>query len=94
MSQHESGTIVSAPYLTLYGVFENRISVQIDDPTPPEQLKCTVNTFVRPLDQFPPNFERQAKNNSKGSIMPMKNERMLLSSLLSKVLAIMMLFIV
>lgn len=56
--------------------------VEIDDATPPEKLKCTVNTFVRPLDQFPPNFEKQAKTNGKGTIMPMKNERMLLSSLL------------
>ncbi|KAF8966275.1 DNA polymerase alpha catalytic subunit [Flammula alnicola] len=57
-------------------------NMQIDDPTPPEKLKCTVHTFIRPLDQFPPNFEKQAKTNAKGSIMPMKNERMLLSSLL------------
>jgi len=58
--------------------------VQLDDPTPPESLKCTVHTFVRPLDQFPPNFEQQAKINAKGTITPMKNERMLLSSLLGK----------
>jgi DNA polymerase alpha subunit A len=60
--------------------------VDIDDPTPPELLKCTVHTFIRPLEQFPSNFERQAKTSSKGVIMPMKNERMLLSSLLSKLL--------
>lgn len=58
--------------------------MQIDDPTPPEQLKCTVRTFVRPLDKFPPNFEKRAKDNAKGSILPMQNERMLLNSLLSK----------
>jgi DNA polymerase alpha subunit A len=58
--------------------------VQIDDPTPPEQLKCTVRTFVRPLDKFPPTFEKRAKDNAKGSILPMQNERMLLNSLLSK----------
>jgi DNA polymerase alpha subunit A len=58
--------------------------VQIDDPTPPEQLKCTVRTFVRPLDKFPPNFEKRAKVDAKGSILPMQNERMLLNSLLSK----------
>ncbi|KAJ7230554.1 DNA polymerase family B-domain-containing protein [Mycena pura] len=54
----------------------------IDDPKPPEQLPCTVQTFVRPLDKFPPNFEAQAKMNSKGAISSVKNERMLLSSLL------------
>ena len=55
----------------------------IDDPTPPESLPCAVHTFVRPLDRFPPNFEVKAKANGKGFISPMKNERMLLSSLLS-----------
>lgn len=58
--------------------------VQLDDPTPPEKLKCTVHTFVRPLDKFPPSFEKEAKVNAKGSILPMQNERMLLSSLLSE----------
>ncbi|TFK51987.1 hypothetical protein OE88DRAFT_1658731 [Heliocybe sulcata] len=57
-------------------------NIQIDDPTPPEALPCTSNTFVRPLDRFPPNFEFAAKKNSKGSIATMKNERMLLNSLL------------
>ncbi|KAL4066177.1 hypothetical protein J3A83DRAFT_4433487 [Scleroderma citrinum] len=56
--------------------------VQLDDPTPPEQLKCTVHTFVRPLDRFPPNFEARAKANGRSVISPMQNERMLLNSLL------------
>jgi DNA polymerase alpha subunit A len=58
--------------------------VQIDDLTPPEKLPCSVHTFVRPLDSFPPNFEARAKQNSKGMISPMENERILLNSLLSK----------
>jgi DNA polymerase alpha subunit A len=57
-------------------------TVLIDDPKPPEQLPCTVQTFVRPLDRFPPNFEAKALANGKGAITPVKNERMLLSSLL------------
>ncbi|KAF9219738.1 hypothetical protein BS17DRAFT_760418 [Gyrodon lividus] len=57
--------------------------VQLDDPTPPEQLPCAVHTFVRPLDKFPPNFEARAKVNGKGAISPVKNERMLLNSLLA-----------
>jgi len=61
-----------------------KLLVQIDDPTPPEQLKCSVNTFIRPLDKFPQNFEKQAKSSSRGAIVPAQNERMLLSSLLSK----------
>ncbi|KAF4610852.1 hypothetical protein D9613_006632 [Agrocybe pediades] len=57
-------------------------NISIDDPTPPEKMKCTVHTYVRPLDTFPPNFEKLAKSNGRGLIQPMKNERMLLSSLL------------
>ncbi|TBU30600.1 DNA polymerase alpha catalytic subunit [Dichomitus squalens] len=57
-------------------------NTNIDDPTPPEALPCTVRTFVRPLDRFPANFEARASNNGKGVISPMKNERMLLNNLL------------
>ncbi|KAK0207637.1 hypothetical protein IW262DRAFT_1418425 [Armillaria fumosa] len=57
-------------------------NMAIDDPKPPEQLPCTVQTFVRPLDRFPPNFETRARANGKGHISTAKNERMLLSSLL------------
>lgn len=74
----------SSSFLDLLEMFIYKLLVQIDDPTPPELLKCTVHTFIRPLDQFPSNFERRAKASSNGKIMPMKNERMLLSSLLSK----------
>ncbi|GBE89232.1 hypothetical protein SCP_1502400 [Sparassis crispa] len=56
--------------------------VQIDDPTPPEALPCSVHTFVPPLDRFPPNFEVRAGRNGKGVISPMKNEWMLLNRLL------------
>ncbi|KAI5895199.1 uncharacterized protein SCHCODRAFT_02572448 [Schizophyllum commune H4-8] len=57
-------------------------NLDIDDPTPPERLPCTVQTFVRPLDKFPPRFEACAKQNMRGTITAAKNERMLLSSLL------------
>lgn len=57
-------------------------TAQIDDPTPPEALPCTVHTLVRPLGRFPPGFEAKVKPNSKGLISPMSNERMLLNSLL------------
>ncbi|KAH9933419.1 ribonuclease H-like domain-containing protein [Fomitopsis serialis] len=60
-------------------------NIDLDDPTPPESLPCTVRTFVRPLDRFPPNFEVRAGKNGKGVISPMKNERMLLNSLLATV---------
>ena len=58
--------------------------MDIDDPTPPEQLPCTVRTFVRPLDRFPPNFEARAGMNGKGVISAMMNERVLLNNLLSE----------
>ncbi|KAL0579487.1 DNA-directed DNA polymerase alpha catalytic subunit pol1 [Marasmius crinis-equi] len=62
----------------------NAIQVVIDDPTPPDRLPCTVQTFVRPLgDKFPSNFEAHAKANGKALVSCMKNERMLLSSLLA-----------
>ncbi|KAI0676013.1 hypothetical protein C8Q78DRAFT_963901 [Trametes maxima] len=57
-------------------------NLDIDDPTPPEALPCTVRTFVRPLERFPPDFEARASHNGKGMISPMKNERMLLNNLL------------
>ena len=60
----------------------NCTPVDLDDPTPPEALPCSVRTFVRPLDRFPPNFEVRARKNGKGVISPMSNERMLLNSLL------------
>ncbi|KAK0468553.1 DNA polymerase family B-domain-containing protein [Armillaria novae-zelandiae] len=59
-------------------------NMAIDDPKPPEQLSCTVQTFVHPLDCFPPNFEIRAKANGKGHILSAKNERMLLSMALHK----------
>lgn len=58
--------------------------VDIDGTTPPEALPCTVRTFVRPLDRFPPNFEARAGHNGKGVISAMKNERMLLNNLLGQ----------
>lgn len=56
--------------------------VVIDSTIRPEQLSCTVQTFVRPLDRFPSGFEATAKANGRGLISPMKNERMLLNTLL------------
>ncbi|KAJ7065309.1 DNA polymerase family B-domain-containing protein [Mycena amicta] len=55
----------------------------IDDPRPPEAIPCTSQTFVRPLEQFPANFETQARLNVKEAISPMKNERMLLNGLMT-----------
>ncbi|KAF5332256.1 hypothetical protein D9611_008203 [Ephemerocybe angulata] len=60
-------------------------NIQLEDVTPPEQLPCVVHTFIRPLDRFPPDFEVQAKANTRGTISPMANERMLLSTLLNSI---------
>ncbi|KAF7320311.1 DNA polymerase [Mycena kentingensis (nom. inval.)] len=55
----------------------------VDDPRPPEKIPCTSQTFIRPLESFPPNFETHAKANTKENISPMKNERMLLNGLMT-----------
>ncbi|TFK68725.1 hypothetical protein BDN72DRAFT_948057 [Pluteus cervinus] len=57
-------------------------NMNIEDATSPDQLPCTVQTFVRPLDSFPPNFETKARSNGRGLITPVLNERALLNSLL------------
>ncbi|EMD39179.1 hypothetical protein CERSUDRAFT_112852 [Gelatoporia subvermispora B] len=56
--------------------------IDIEDPAPPETQPCTVRTFVRPLDRFPPNFEARANGNGKGAINLMANEYALLNNLL------------
>lgn len=58
--------------------------VQIEDATPPEEMPCTVHTFVRPLERFPPNFENTMKTNSRGTVSPVISERVLLNSLLGR----------
>ncbi|KAJ7849955.1 hypothetical protein B0H14DRAFT_2764040 [Mycena olivaceomarginata] len=65
--------------------WHNSKSWLIDDPKDSADLPSTVQTFVRPLDKFPPNFEAQAKAKGKSAISPVKNERMLLSSLLNAI---------
>ncbi|EST08774.1 Zinc finger, DNA-directed DNA polymerase, family B, alpha [Kalmanozyma brasiliensis GHG001] len=58
---------------------------QIEDPTPPEQLPCSVFTAVRPLgSMFPPGFEAEARK-SKIKIHTLKYERMLLNALLAQI---------
>lgn len=56
--------------------------MQLEDPTPPEALPCSVHTFVRPLERFPPGFEAKARGNGKGVITPLQSERALLNNLL------------
>lgn len=59
--------------------------VQIEDPTPPEDMQSSLFSVVRPLgDVFPPNFEREAKA-GKTKIMTVKYERMLLNTLLAQI---------
>ncbi|KAF5362489.1 hypothetical protein D9756_002711 [Leucocoprinus leucothites] len=57
----------------------------IDDPTPPDKLPCRVQTFVRPLDRFPPNFEARARANGKGRISAVTNETMVLNELIREI---------
>ncbi|KAK7031479.1 DNA polymerase [Favolaschia claudopus] len=87
-------TVMSLSIRTIVNHHENKREVvcvtariwhnlSIEDSKALEGLPCTVQTFVRPLDQFPANFETQARANGKSAISPVKNERMLLSSLLN-----------
>ena len=62
----------------------SELTVDIDDPTPPDQLPCTVQTLVRPLDKFPPKFQAAASAVKKGSISAESSERILLNKLLRK----------
>ncbi|EPQ31291.1 uncharacterized protein PFL1_01476 [Pseudozyma flocculosa PF-1] len=58
---------------------------QIEDPTPPENLPCSIYTAVRPLgSMFPPGFEAEAKR-GKTKVHTLKYERMLLNSLLAQI---------
>lgn len=69
----------------LYSLLRSKLNsqlVQIDDPTPPDKLPCRVQTFVRPLDKFPPNFDARARASSRGAISPVTNETMLLNQLI------------
>jgi DNA polymerase alpha subunit A len=61
-----------------------RSAVDIEDPTPPDQQVCTVQSFVRPLDKFPAKFQQIAQDNKKGVIWAEATERVLLNRLLSE----------
>jgi DNA polymerase alpha subunit A len=57
--------------------------VNIDDPTPPINQPSTINTIVRPIEQFPPDLETRAREGS--PIQPVKAERALLNALLANI---------
>ncbi|KAH8116362.1 hypothetical protein DFH11DRAFT_1580132 [Phellopilus nigrolimitatus] len=86
-------TVMSLSVRTIVNYKENKREVvcatartwsnlEIDDPTPPEQLPCTVHTLVRPLDKFPAKFQAAAQSNKRGTISAEANERVLLNRLL------------
>ncbi|KAG8907664.1 DNA-directed DNA polymerase alpha catalytic subunit pol1 [Tulasnella sp. 403] len=58
------------------------VDINPDDPTPPEELPQYVHTVVRCLDKFPGKFEEKARG-ERSIVHTMKNERALLSSLLT-----------
>jgi DNA polymerase alpha subunit A len=59
--------------------------VQIEDPTPPEDVQSTLFSVVRPLsDMFPPGFEQEAKSGAT-KVTTVKYERMLLNTLLAQI---------
>ncbi|CEH17452.1 dna polymerase alpha catalytic subunit [Ceraceosorus bombacis] len=59
--------------------------MQLEDPTPPEELESNLFTVVRPLgERFPNGFEAEAKA-GRTRIMAVKYERMLLNQLLAQI---------
>ncbi|EJD07472.1 uncharacterized protein FOMMEDRAFT_137775 [Fomitiporia mediterranea MF3/22] len=86
-------TVMSLTVRTVVNYKENKREVvcatartwsdlDLEDPTPPDQLSCTVHTLVRPLVKFPARFQDAVKSNKKGTILAEANERALLNNLL------------
>lgn len=59
---------------------------QLEEATPPENVKSDLFSVVRPLgSMFPPGFEREAKTAKPTRVLTVKYERMLLNALLAHV---------
>ncbi|WWC67483.1 uncharacterized protein I206_101391 [Kwoniella pini CBS 10737] len=56
----------------------------IEDPTPPDQLRSSLNTIIRPIEKFPPGLEQRGKTD-KSPFQTVKAERALLNSLLATI---------
>ncbi|WVQ68773.1 uncharacterized protein L199_006982 [Kwoniella botswanensis] len=56
----------------------------IEDPTPPDQLRSSLNTIIRPIEKFPPGLEGRGKTD-RSPFQTVKAERALLNSLLATI---------
>ncbi|WWC87362.1 uncharacterized protein L201_002251 [Kwoniella dendrophila CBS 6074] len=56
----------------------------IEDPTPPDQLRSSLNTIIRPIEKFPPGLEARGKTD-RSPFQTVKAERALLNSLLATI---------
>ncbi|WWC58983.1 uncharacterized protein I303_101529 [Kwoniella dejecticola CBS 10117] len=56
----------------------------IEDPTPPDQSRSSLNTIIRPIEKFPPGLEQRGKTD-KSPFQTVKAERALLNSLLATI---------
>ncbi|WRT65216.1 uncharacterized protein IL334_002159 [Kwoniella shivajii] len=56
----------------------------IEDPTPPDQLRSSLSTIIRPIEKFPPGLEARGKTD-RSPFQTVKAERALLNSLLATI---------
>ncbi|WVR04263.1 hypothetical protein IAU60_001263 [Kwoniella sp. DSM 27419] len=56
----------------------------LDDPTPPDQLRSSLSTIIRPIEKFPPGLETRGKTD-RSPFQTVKAERALLNSLLATI---------
>jgi DNA polymerase alpha subunit A len=56
----------------------------LDDPTPPDKQSSQLQTIIRPIERFPPNFETVARSGP-SPFQTVKAERALLNSLLATI---------
>ncbi|ODN75148.1 hypothetical protein L202_06353 [Cryptococcus amylolentus CBS 6039] len=90
-------TAMSISIRTIVNLRENKTEVlaislrtwddyNIEDPTPPDQLRSQITTVIRPIEKFPAGFEAFAKNPKDGnSFHTVKNERSLLNLVLTHI---------
>ncbi|KAK8846576.1 hypothetical protein IAR55_005662 [Kwoniella newhampshirensis] len=88
-------TIMSVSLRTIVNHRENKTELlcastrtwdgyNIEDPSPPDQLRSSVSTIVRPIEKFPPGLEARGKTD-RSPFQTVKAERALLNSLLATI---------
>ncbi|OXH31047.1 DNA polymerase alpha subunit A [Cryptococcus neoformans] len=88
-------TIMSISLRTIVNHRENKTEIlsvsmrtwdnyNIEDPTPPDQLRSQLNTIVRPIERFPNGLESKARS-EKSQFQTVKTERALLNSMLGMI---------